>query len=179
MQSRLAVVEHALRAMDAEERLAQVVAASDARRALTAGQDEGRNDAVAGPHVRHVRRHLDDGAGHLVAQHGRRRVRQLALDHVQVGVADAAGRDLDQHLALSWLGLRDVLYEKRFADAFEDRCSHGCLPVDVCSDSIAGCTIWQPDGRGRYKGGSSAARQRRGGARRRRGPPSGRQTTRP
>jgi hypothetical protein len=44
-------------------------------------------------------------AGHLVAEHDRQRRRIVAVDDVQVGVADAAGDDVDQLTARAGVGL--------------------------------------------------------------------------
>jgi hypothetical protein len=44
-------------------------------------------------------------ADNLVAGHDRQlRIRQFAVDHVQIGATDAAGRNLNQDLALARLG---------------------------------------------------------------------------
>src|SRR3954464_1100614 len=42
-------------------------------------------------------------------------LRQLAVDDVQVGPAYAAGGDLDQELAVAWLGLGHIRWRKRAA----------------------------------------------------------------
>ena len=49
---------------------------------------------------------------------------QLAVDDVQVGAADAAGLDLDQHLPGPGLGLGDVNEPQRLARGFEDHGAH-------------------------------------------------------
>ena len=48
-----------------------------------------------------------------MAEHGRRREGHLALDHVQVGVADAARRDAHEHLAAARAGDGDLLQLER------------------------------------------------------------------
>ncbi len=52
---------------------------------------------------------LDDRARDLVSEHGRRGEGDLALDHVEVGVADAAGGDAHEHLAAARARDRDLL----------------------------------------------------------------------
>ena len=56
---------------------------------------------VAHLDVVHARADLDDLARTLVAQHDRHRPRPVAVDQRQVGVAEPAAADLDQHLALA------------------------------------------------------------------------------
>ena len=56
---------------------------------------------VAHLHVMHARADLDDLARAFVAQHDRHRPRPVAVDQRQVGVAEPAAADLDQHLALA------------------------------------------------------------------------------
>jgi hypothetical protein len=54
---------------------------------------------VADLDVMHVRPELNDHAGALVSDHGRQLARSQAFDGRQIGVAEAGGGDLDQHLA--------------------------------------------------------------------------------
>ncbi len=56
---------------------------------------------VADLHVVHTGTHLDDLARALVAQHDRHGTRPVAVDQRQVGVAEAAAADFDQHLSLA------------------------------------------------------------------------------
>src|SRR3989304_3896814 len=119
--------EGALAGVEGEERRAEVVAAAHAEVAAAAGQDEGDDDAVAAPDLSDVGRRLDDGARDLVAEDSGQWEADLALDHVQVAVADAAGRDLDQDLALPRLRVGDLLAAQRAADLVENRCPHVSL----------------------------------------------------
>ena len=59
----------------------------------------GQDDAVAGSEPGHAGAQRLDRAGALVAEHQRKRHRPLAVDAVQVAVADAAGAVADAHLA--------------------------------------------------------------------------------
>ena len=45
-----------------------------------------------------------DGAGHFMAENGRRRKAIAPLDDFQIGVADTAGRDFDQHILVMDIG---------------------------------------------------------------------------
>ena len=53
---------------------------------------------VARLHALDPRADLGHDAGRLVAEHERQRLRQIAVDHVEVAVADPARRDADEHL---------------------------------------------------------------------------------
>ena len=67
---------------------------------------------------------LDD-AGALVAEHGRRVAGRVgARGGVEVGVADAAGDEPDQHLAGPRLGELDLLDGERLAELLEHRGAH-------------------------------------------------------
>ena len=65
-----------------------------------------------------------------MAQHGGRREGDLALDHVQVGVADTARRDADEHLAACAARDRDLLQAQR-------RPRHSGAPPPASSRSSA------------------------------------------
>ena len=61
--------------------------------------EPGNADAPSGPERRHAVAGPVDDADDLVTGHDRQtRIRQLAVDDVQVGPADAAGLDADQDL---------------------------------------------------------------------------------
>ena len=81
--------------------VAEVLAAGAAVAALAVGPAEpGDADAVAGREALRPLARAGDGADDLVARHQRqRRLAELAVEDVQVGAADAAGADRDQHLA--------------------------------------------------------------------------------
>jgi hypothetical protein len=51
-------------------------------------------------------------------------VRQLAVDDVEVGAADAAGGDAQEHLAGLRLGRRDVLQSQRLAGRVKHHRAH-------------------------------------------------------
>ena len=72
-------------------------------------------DALADPHNR---------ARHLVSEDARRIVR-TGVNLLQVGPADSAGVDLDQHLACADLGHRNRL-DTNIVHAAIDRGAHGC-----------------------------------------------------
>ncbi|MNM95684.1 hypothetical protein D3C81_1081390 [compost metagenome] len=88
-------------------------------------------DRQAGHHVvarldrTHLRAHLLDHAGGLMAQHHRRRVRKHAVDEMEVGMADADGAGANQHLARAGLGDGDVLNTEGLAGTMEYRSFHG------------------------------------------------------
>src|SRR6185437_6971916 len=62
-------------------------------------RDEGEDDVVALAHVEHARADLLDDAGRLVTERHRDRARARAVDHRQVGVADARRHDPHEQLA--------------------------------------------------------------------------------
>ena len=53
---------------------------------------------IAALQVRDAAAGFLDDAGHLVAEHHRQRTRPVAVDHREVGVAQARGADAHQHL---------------------------------------------------------------------------------
>ena len=100
--------------------VAQVLLAHRARRAAAAGRDEAEDDVVAGLQVDHARADLDHLAGTFVAADDRELLdaqfggdlrwhHHVAGDEVLVGVAQARGGQLHQHLALLGRVERDVL----------------------------------------------------------------------
>ena len=75
----------------------------------------GATDVTSGP------TRLDD-AGALVPEHGRRVAGRVgARRRVEVGVADAAGDEADEHLARARLGELDLLHDERLAELLEYR----------------------------------------------------------
>ena len=98
-------------------RLAQGRAAFGTRAAMAAGRDEhaARHDRRGLRSVRHPRADLFDDAGRFMAQRHRHRPRPVAVDHRQVGVAQARGFDPHQHLARP----RRVEFEFSIASGFE------------------------------------------------------------
>ena len=118
------VVERSAQAVHREEALAEVVATAAAMSAVTAGHDERAGNAVARGDPRHARPDLLDDPRDLVAEDAGRRERDLALDHVQVGVADAAAADPHEHLARKRRRARQLLDYKRLARRLEHDRAH-------------------------------------------------------
>ena len=69
--------------------------------------------------------HLDDGAGDLVPEHGGQGEGDGAADDVEVGVAQAAGGDLDEHLAGLGAGGADGLDLKALVVVAQHGGAHG------------------------------------------------------
>jgi hypothetical protein len=68
-----------------------------AGRAMTTAV-ERQDDMIAGLYMGHFRPDLLDYTGAFVAENDRLRGRQALVSHYHVGVADARGDKLDQHL---------------------------------------------------------------------------------
>jgi hypothetical protein len=82
---------------------------------------EQRHDVVARAHQRHAVTDLLDHAGALVPEHARRVAGRVgAGGGVQVGVADAAGDEADEHLAGLRLLQVDVLDDEWLAEFLEN-----------------------------------------------------------
>jgi len=76
--------------------------------------EPGHADARADFEAMRVDAVLFHHADHLMARNHRRfEHRQFAFDHVQIGAADAAGVDLDQHFAGPRLGRGNVGVDQR------------------------------------------------------------------
>jgi hypothetical protein len=60
----------------------------------------------------------------------RRLDRPVAVRRVDVGVAEAAGVDPDEHLAVARLGPGDVLDAQRLGEVMNDGGFRGGLPLD-------------------------------------------------
>ena len=107
------------------DRQAEVGARVEAVDALAAlGREEG-DDVVARRQRGDVRPDRLDDAGALVAEHGRRVAGRVgAGGGVEVGVADAAGVQPDQHLAGPRLGQLDLLHRERLAELLQHRGAH-------------------------------------------------------
>ena len=80
-------------------RLAQGRPALGAGAAMAAGRHEHADHMIAAGEVGDARPDLLDDAGRLVPERHRQRARPVAVDHRQVGMAQARGLDPDQHLA--------------------------------------------------------------------------------
>ena len=80
-------------------RLAQGGAALHARRAVAAARHEDQRNRVTALQVGDAGPAFFDDARRLVAEHHRHDARPVAVDDRKVGVAEAGGGDLHQHLA--------------------------------------------------------------------------------
>jgi hypothetical protein len=87
---------------------AEIGAAPPALVALAAGGHEREDDMVARLERLHARTGLLHDTRGFVPEDERERLGQVALDDVQVAVADAAGRDADEHLAFLRRGEVDL-----------------------------------------------------------------------
>src|SRR5207249_10462719 len=93
-------IAHQALALGAANQLAQIGLAREAELALAAFGRVERNDMVALPERGDAGADIDHDAGALMAQDGREDAFRVgARERVVVGVADAGGLDLDQHLA--------------------------------------------------------------------------------
>ncbi len=64
-----------------------------------------------------------------MAEHGGDREADFSLHHVEIGVADAAGADPEQHLADPRLGRGDLLDRERSPDRGQDGSLHENLLI--------------------------------------------------
>ncbi len=89
---------------------AEVLIAGEASRAQAAGRiDPGDAHPIAGPEAVDAAAGGHDPADHLMAQDDRQSRRWgAALDLVQLGVADAADRDLQQQFVVGWNGVGQI-----------------------------------------------------------------------
>ena len=102
--------------------------------ALAALRGEERDDVVAGrERVDAVADPLDD-AGALVPEHGRRVAGRIGAGRgVEVGVADAAGDEANEHLARLRLGELELLHLERRAEVLQ----HGGADLHRAARSVA------------------------------------------
>ena len=105
--------------------------------ALAAGRRPREDHAVAHREVAHVRPHGLDHARALVAEHHRPRSHPLALDHVQVGAADADRVDAHQRVGRSRPLEIDRADDERGARRLEERRAHPHGPVRGARQSAA------------------------------------------
>jgi hypothetical protein len=101
--------------------LAEVGTPPTALGARTAGRDEREHDVVSRRERLNLGSHLDDDTRGLVAENQGQRLWELAVDDVKIAGADAAGRDLHEHLGLSWRGQVDLQDLDGLARPPEDR----------------------------------------------------------
>src|SRR6185436_5031638 len=106
--------------------VAEVLAPASAVAALAAGPAEpGDADPLAGLEALGPLPSPDHGADDLVPLHERQlRAVEVAVDDVQVGAADATGRDGDQNLAGTDSGLGQLSRPQRLPLPLEDHRSH-------------------------------------------------------
>ena len=107
---------------------AAVGAVAEAMDALPALGGEEGDHVVAGRNEAHAVADALDDAGALVPEHARRITGRIGTGGgVEVGVADAAGGEPDEHLAPLRLGEIDLLNDERAAELLENCCanSHG------------------------------------------------------
>ena len=89
--------------------------------ALAALGREERDDVVARRDERHARADALDDAGPLVPEHARRVAGRIgAGGRVEVGVAHAARREPDEHLAVLRLSEVELLDDERLPELLED-----------------------------------------------------------
>src|SRR5581483_4654309 len=110
-------------------RVAQVLSPLGAVSASAAGVPEpGNAHTVAFAEARDARPHLLDPADNLVpGDDGKLRIRQLAIDDMEIGPAHAAGGHAYEHLARSRLALGDVPHLQRRAGPLEYHRFHRTL----------------------------------------------------
>jgi hypothetical protein len=81
--------------------------------AVAAVERQAYDHVIAGLDGAHVRSDLLDHACRLMPEDGGKRMREVALQDVEVGVAQPAGDDPDEHLARAGFGDLDILYLHR------------------------------------------------------------------
>ncbi len=115
----------------AELRGAAARIAPPALRALAARRPPGDDDAVPGCDHGHVAAHLLDDPGALVAEQDREpRAPALGLDDVEVGVAEPASLDADEHLTRSRRIDRELLDgRRRVGLGVDDAARHSSVTV--------------------------------------------------
>ena len=105
---------------------AEVRMAAEALRTGAAEAGQAGDDVIADPHRGDVLADRLDDAGALVAQHEGpiEREAAVAVDDVQIAVADAGGNGADQHLAAPRLVDVDLLDRQRLVHLAEDGGCH-------------------------------------------------------
>ena len=110
--------------------------------ALTAHRAPVQDHEIAGLHVCHTRADRFDSAGGLVAEQERVLVVDAALAVGQVGMADAAGDDVDDDLARSRIGDDHIHHLDRFALLPGNHTAH-CL---THAYNLSGMPSWPDSG---------------------------------
>ena len=127
-------------------RLAERGPARFARAAVPAARHERRDDVVADLQVGDARAELLDDARALVAEHHRQRPRPVAVDHREVGMAEADRAHLQQHLARARRVELDVGDLERLRFGVGRRCAHAGEDGGACFHGFnagAGRRPWQ------------------------------------
>src|SRR4029077_9207833 len=130
------------------DRQAEVRARGEAVDALAALRREERHHMVADRQIAHAVADRLDHAGALVPEHRRRVAGGVGPGgRKQVGVADPAGLEPDEHLARARLGELELLHLERLAESLQ----HGCTDLHERDPTTARLRPW------RYAGAASAA----------------------
>ena len=111
--------------VDRRTRLAQGWTALGAGAAMATGRDEHADHVIAAGEIGDARPDLLDDAGRLVAERHRQRARPVAVDHRQVGMAQARGLDPHQHLAGTRQIELELLDHQRLRGCVRPRRAHG------------------------------------------------------
>ena len=101
--------------------------------ACAAGKYERTDYLVSLAKILDTRSQAFHHSGYLVPEHGRERKNRFSLHHVQVAVAYAAGANLNQNLALLWLGSLQLLDGERSSHPPKNSRFHISFPIDVSS----------------------------------------------
>ena len=105
---------------------------------LAALRGEERDDVVAGRDRAHTLADRLDDPSPFVTEHGWRIAGRVgARGRVQIGVADPAGDEADEHLPCPRLGQVELLHLERLAEPLE----HGCADLHATSFSYSGCFL--------------------------------------
>ncbi len=103
---------------------AEVGARVEAVNAFAALRREERDDVVTGHDAGHPAADVLDNAGPLVPEHGRRVAGGVSAGSgEEVGVADAAGNEANEHLAVPRLGEIELLNLERGTELLQDCCA--------------------------------------------------------
>ena len=108
--------------------VAEIFVAAPAIAAGAVGEAQPRDtDPHPNADALNLRAHGFDAADDLVAKHERQLgMAQLPIDDVQIGAADPAGHDLEQHLTWPRLGHGQLGGLERRARRLEHHGLHGC-----------------------------------------------------
>ena len=139
---------------DRQAEVGPIVAAVDALAALRREQGD---DVVAGLEQGHAGTDGLDHPGPLVTEHGRRITRGVdAGGGVEVGVADAAGDQAHQRLALLGLGQLELLNRERLPELLQHRRAHSHRAI-VCERALGRQAVarWPPGRQSSQRGSAN------------------------